>query len=163
MNGAVEDLLREGLDRLTADVRVPPGVTGRARSHLQHKKIAVRAALAGAAAAVTAAAVVAATVPGQDAAGPIRAQTSAYVVSRVANALATTKQVIQATTVFSAPYPPVMGWTYRSGMRIAQSGYIPPAMNPDEPSAQGRVSWGGFNARPPPIRKPLISARCGSG
>ena len=56
MNGAMEDLLREGLDRLTAEVQVPPGVTGKARTHLRHKKIAVRAALAGGAAAVTAAA-----------------------------------------------------------------------------------------------------------
>jgi hypothetical protein len=60
MNGAVEDLLREGLDRLTADVQVPPGVTGKAWSHLRRKKITVRAALAGGAAAVTAVAVVAA-------------------------------------------------------------------------------------------------------
>ena len=76
MNGAVEDLLREGLDRLTADVQVPAGVTGRARSHLRRKKIAVRAALAGGAAAVTAAAVVAATVPGGGTAGPIRVRTA---------------------------------------------------------------------------------------
>ena len=47
MNVAVEDLLRDGLDRLTADVQVPPGVTGRARIHLRRKKIAARASLAG--------------------------------------------------------------------------------------------------------------------
>jgi hypothetical protein len=142
MNGAVEDLLREGLDRLTADVQVPPGVTGRARTHLRRRQLAVRAALAGGVAAVTAAAVLAATAPGQDTAGPIRAQTSAFVVSRVATALATTKQVIQAKTTFSAPYPPVMGWTYRSDMRLAQAGYIPPAMTLGMPWAQGWVSWG---------------------
>ena len=71
MNGAVEDLLREGLDRLTADVQVPTGVTGRVRSHLRRKKVAARAALAGGAAAVTAAAVVVAVVPGQNTIGPI--------------------------------------------------------------------------------------------
>ena len=82
MNGAVEDLLREGLDRLTAEVEVPSGVTGRARSHLRRKKMAVRAALAGGAAAVTAAAVVAATAPGQDTTGPLQARTAAYVLTQ---------------------------------------------------------------------------------
>ncbi len=142
MNGAVEDLLREGLDRLTADVQVPAGVTGRARSHLRRKKMAARAALAGGAAAVTAAAVVAATVPGRDAAGPPQVRTAAYVITRVANALATTNKVIQTETVFSAPYPPVMGWNYHGDMRLSQSGHIPPALVPDMPWAQGRVHWG---------------------
>src|SRR5262245_64356600 len=59
VNRAVEDLLREGLDRLTSDAQVPPGVTGKARTHLRRKKIAVRAALVGGAAAVATAAVVA--------------------------------------------------------------------------------------------------------
>jgi hypothetical protein len=141
MNGAVEDLLREGLDRLTADVQVPPGVTGRARTHLRRKKMAVRAALAGGGAAVTAAAVVAATVPGQDPAGPIQAQTSAYVISQVENALTTTK-VVQIRTTFSAPVPPVEAWYHGNGFRQTQSGYIPPAQMPQSPWAQGRVSWG---------------------
>ena len=88
MNGPVEDMLREGLDRLTADVQVPEGVTGRARAHLRRKKMAVRAALAGGAAAVTAVAVVAAVVPGQVAPRPVQARTAAYVITRVANALA---------------------------------------------------------------------------
>ena len=35
MNGAMEDMLREGLDRLTAQVQVPAGVTGRARARLR--------------------------------------------------------------------------------------------------------------------------------
>lgn len=142
MNGAMEDLLREGLDRLTADVQVPPGVTGRARSHLRRKKMAIRAALAGGAAAVTAAAVVAATVPGQGAAGPLQARTTAYVVSRVAKALAAQTEVIQTETIFSAPYPPVMGWSYHGDFRLTQSGYIPPAMASGMPWAQGKVSWG---------------------
>jgi hypothetical protein len=142
MNGAVEDLLREGLDRLTADVPVPPGVTGKARTHLRRRKMAVRAALAGGTVAVTAAAVVAATVPGQDPAGSLRTRTTAYVASRVANALATTNKVIQTETVFSAPYPPVMGWNYRNDMRLTQSGFIPPALAPGMSWAQRQVHWG---------------------
>ena len=141
MNGAVEDLVREGLDRLTAEVQVPAGLAGRARARLRRRKMAVRAAVAGGAAAVTAAAVVAATVPGQRTAGPLRARTASYVVTRVANALAARNQVIQTRTTFSAPIPPVMGWTYRSDMRLAQAGYIPPAQMPGSPWAHGQVHW----------------------
>jgi hypothetical protein len=86
--------------------------------------------------------VVAATVPGQDGTGPIRARTAAYVLTRVANALAATNKVIQTKTVFSAPYPPVMGWNYHGDMRLTQAGYIPPALVHDMPWAQGRVHWG---------------------
>jgi hypothetical protein len=141
MNGAVEDLLREGLDRLTEEVQVPPGVTGKARTHLRRKKIAVRAALAGGAAAVTAAAVVAAVVPGQVAPRPVQARTAAYVITRVANALATRNKVIQTETIFSAPYPPVLGWNYRDDMRLTQWGFIPPAVDPGISRAQARVHW----------------------
>ena len=142
MNGAVEDLLREGLDRLTAEIQVPAGVTGRARAHLRRKKVAVRAALAAGTAAVTAAVLVTATVPGQGTAGPVQARTAAFVIARVANALAAKNQVIQTETIFSAPYPPVMSWNYRTDMRLTQSGYISPALVPDMPWAQGRVHWG---------------------
>jgi hypothetical protein len=137
----VEDLLREGLDRLTADVQLPAGVAVKARMHLRRKKIAVRAALAGGMAAVTAAAVVVATAPGQITTGPTQARTDALVITRVANALAVTNKVIQTETIFSAAFPPVMGWNYRTDMRLAQSGYIPPALDPGMPWAQGRVHW----------------------
>jgi hypothetical protein len=141
MNGAVEDLLREGLDRLTADVQVPKGVAGRARTHVRRRKIAARAALAGGAAAATAAAVVIATAPGQVASRTVQARTDAFVITRVAHALAARNKVIQTKTIFSAPYPPVMGWNYRGDMRLAQSGYIPPALVPGLRWAQGRVHW----------------------
>jgi hypothetical protein len=141
MNGAVEDLLREGLDRLTEEVQVPPGVTGRARTHLRRKKMAIRAALAGGAAAVTAAAVIVATLPGKNAAGPTRFQTSAYVISQVEHAL-TTNKVVQTRTTFSAAFPPVLGWTHGNRFREIQSGHIAPAQMPGTPWAQGRVNWG---------------------
>ena len=54
MNGEVEELLREGLGRLTADVQVPPGVLGRARAHRRYRRIVTRTALACGAAAVAA-------------------------------------------------------------------------------------------------------------
>ena len=113
----------------------------KARAHLRRRKIAVRAALAGGTAAVTAAAVVAATGAGQGTPGLPRAHTAAYVISNVENALAATNEVVQTETVFSAPYPPVMGWVYRTDTRVAQSGFIPPAMAQGMPWAQGRVNW----------------------
>jgi hypothetical protein len=142
MNGAVEDVLREGLDRLTAEVRVPAGLTGRARARLRRKRIAVRAALAGGTAAVTAAAVVAATVPGRGAPSRPGMRTTAYVVSHVADALATINKVVLSRTTFSAAFPPVMAWSYRGQTRLTQSGFIAPALDPGMPWAQGRVSWG---------------------
>ena len=140
MNGAVEDLLREGLDRLTEEVQVPPGVAGKARTHLRRKKIAVRAALAGGAAAVTAAAVVAVTLPRQSPAGPLRVQTSAYVVTRVVNALAARNQVVQTETT-SSGLPPIMSWNYRNDVRVTQAGFIAPALMPESRWAQGREHW----------------------
>ena len=54
MNGDVEELVREGLDRLTADVRVPAEMVARARTRVRRRKIAARAALAcGTAAVIT--------------------------------------------------------------------------------------------------------------
>ena len=140
MNRAVEDPLREGLDRPTADVQIPPGVTGGARAHLRRKKIAARAALATGTAAVTAAAVLAATVPGQGTGGrPVQARTTALVITRVANALAAPNKVIQTEMIFSAAVPPVWVWNYRSDWRFTQSGYIPPS------AAVGWWAWGWVN------------------
>jgi hypothetical protein len=142
MNGSVEDMLREGLDRLTAEVRVPAGVTGRARAHLRRKKVPARAALAGGTAAVTAAAVVAAMAPGQGTQPLVNAHTTAYVLSRVESALAAPDKVVQTVTTFSATFPPVLAWSYRDDLRLTQSGYIAPSLDPGMPWAQGRVNWG---------------------
>jgi len=140
MNGNVTDLLREGLDRLTADVQVPPGVTGRARARLRRKKTAARAALAAGTAGLTAAAVVAVMGTGQGVPRP-GTRTAAYVISQVETALATTTKVVQTKTTFSAPFPPVVAWNYRSDMRLTQSGFIAPALAKHMPWAQGRVHW----------------------
>ena len=97
MNGDVEELVREGLDRLTADVRVPAEMVARARTRVRRRKIAARAALACGTAAVTAAAVIAATGVGapRGTGGATNAQTTAYVIKRVQNALAAENFVIQ--------------------------------------------------------------------
>jgi hypothetical protein len=95
MNGDVEELIRDGLDRLTAEVRPPAGLLGRARARQRRRTIAARSALACVAAAV-AGTVVAVTVPGaQPGTGGTNARTTAYVVSRVENALAGENFVMQ--------------------------------------------------------------------
>lgn len=95
MNGDVEELLREGLDRLTAEVRAPAGLVGMAHARQRRRKIVARSVLAGAAAAVTAAAVVAVAVPGAQPGTSLPARTTAYVISHVENALAEENFVIQ--------------------------------------------------------------------
>jgi hypothetical protein len=93
MNGDVQELLRESMDQFTADMQVPADMLARARARVRHRQLAVRAALAFGTVAVTAAAVVAVTIPGTG--GVTNAQTTAYVIKRVQNALAGANFVIQ--------------------------------------------------------------------
>ncbi len=96
MNGDVEELIRDSLDRLTAEVRPSAGLLGRARARQRRRTIAARSALACVAAAAATAAVVAMTVPGaRPGTGATNARTTAYVISRVENALAGENLVIQ--------------------------------------------------------------------
>jgi hypothetical protein len=53
MNADLEDLLREGIDRLTAEAKVPPGLTDQARRQVARRKSGIAVA-AGAAATLTA-------------------------------------------------------------------------------------------------------------
>jgi hypothetical protein len=72
-------------------------MVARARTHVRRRKIAARAALACGTVAVTAAAVIAATGVGapRGTGGATNAQTTAYVIKRVQNALAAENFVIQ--------------------------------------------------------------------
>jgi hypothetical protein len=144
MNGDIEELLRDGLDRLTAQVRLPAGLAARARARQRRRRIAVRSALACGTAAVMVAAVIAATDParGVPAATPIQAQTAAYVIQRVAQALTEKNVVIQAESTFSPVWPAIETWNYRQDFRSVQSGFIPPAEVPGMPWAQGQHDWG---------------------
>jgi hypothetical protein len=133
MNGDVEELLREGLDRLTAEARVPAGMAGRTRAARRRKKIAARAALACGTAAVTATAVIAVTGPGTGpgTGGVTNAQTTAYVIGQVQHALAAENFVIQGqatgTDTFSVhghrvrySNEPTSSWTYRNRWRMEE-------------------------------------------
>ena len=142
MNGPVEDLLREGLGRLTADAQVPAGLAGKARAHQRRKKIAVRAVLACGTALGAAAALNAATVPGHSVPAPaaIRARTTAYVIGRVEKALAGTNLVTQTTYTFSPAFPAIMQWDYRGNFRMVQSGLMSASLG--LPWANGQVTFG---------------------
>ncbi len=138
MNGNVEELLREGLDRLTAHADVPAGIAHRARVHRRRRKIATRTALACGTAAVVAAAVIVAALPGRGVPAPAQARTTAYVISRVKNALANKNIVIQTKYTFSPAFPSITVWNYRQDVRSVQTGYL---WVKGVPWAQGNVDW----------------------
>jgi hypothetical protein len=137
MNVNVEELLREGLDRLTADARIPAGLTGKARAHRRRRQVALRAALVGGTAAVTAAAGVTAVVAtGGAGAGAEQARTTAYVVKNVEKALANENLVMRAqsdgTFTFhgksSSEDSPTTTWVYGSRLQMEEfSGLHSPA------------------------------------
>lgn len=114
MNTDVEELLREGMERFTAEVRAPAGLAHTA-SRLRRRRMAVRAAVACGTAAVTATAaiVVAAGASGTPAeTGPgARARTAAYVISRVENALAGQHLVLRGRTT-GGGWGPSTSWAY---------------------------------------------------
>jgi hypothetical protein len=96
MNGDLEELIRDGLDRLTFEVRPPAGLVGRARARQRRRTIAARSAVACVAAAAAVAAVAAVTVLGaRPGSGVANARTTAYVISRVESALGDENFVIQ--------------------------------------------------------------------
>lgn len=103
MNTDIEELLRDGIERFTKEVRAPAGLA-RTVGQLHRRRLAVRAAVASGMATVTAAAVVAVAAvvggtPGPAGPGGPQAHTAAYVISRVENALAGTNLVFHGRTV----------------------------------------------------------------
>ncbi len=91
MSTNLQDLLREGLDRLTDGASVPDGLIGRAQQHNRQRQLRVRATIAAgtavaAAAAVTVSLAVTGSKPGSV---PLRTQTVADVITRTERALAT--------------------------------------------------------------------------
>jgi hypothetical protein len=87
MSRNVEELLRQGLDRATADAEVPATLLRRARHHNRRRREAIAGALAAGGAAIAAAATFAATAaPGVSANG-LHGQTINYVTTRAERAL----------------------------------------------------------------------------
>jgi hypothetical protein len=86
MNTDVEDLLRQGMERFTADLRAPAGLTGRAARRRRRRLARRSVGAAVAALAAAAVAVAAVVVPGHISARG-RIAPSAYVLRRVDSAL----------------------------------------------------------------------------
>jgi hypothetical protein len=90
MTNGIEELLREGFDRLTADAKTPAGMVGRAQRHNRRLRVASLSAAAAVAAVVAAVIAVIVAVPRNS--PPPRVQTIAYVTSRAAQALSAVTQ-----------------------------------------------------------------------
>jgi hypothetical protein len=141
MNTDVEQLLREGMERLAAVTAAPVGLVGRARRRQRRRRLAMISAATGAAAAITAVAVVTVAGVGRPARTVSRAQTTAYVTGRVDNAvaaLATANLVLRTETTFSPAFPAITQWSYRQDFRAVQSGLM---HGTGLPWAQGQVSF----------------------
>lgn len=98
MNTEFEELVRDSMEWSAADLHVPADLAGRARrAHKRRRQLMVSTAVASGT-AVTAAAVILATgvVTRSGTGGVTNARTTAYVVKRVENALASANFVIQA-------------------------------------------------------------------
>ncbi len=138
----VEELLKDGIDRLTEDVRVPAGMAARVRQRQRHRRVAARttAAVAGTAAASAVAVLVAAGGPAQSHHSPASvaggqrtpttpaapAQTVAEVIGNTERAISTHDLIMESTSngrVYSLSGPPgnksytmmrEVGWSYHN-------------------------------------------------
>jgi hypothetical protein len=122
MNTDVEELLRDGMERFTAEVRAPAGLA-RTAGRLHRRRRTARAAVASGTAAVTAAAVaVIVAGPAQTGGGAAQARTVAYVTSRVESALASQNMVYAARTQNSIGRSTITWatWGYRSRSQIEE-------------------------------------------
>jgi hypothetical protein len=92
MTNGIEEMLREGFDRLAADAKAPAGMVGRAQRRNRRRRIvSLSAAAAGTAVAAAAAVIVVTAVVPQGTPAP-RVRTIGYVTGRAQQALATVAQ-----------------------------------------------------------------------
>src|SRR5215469_9891516 len=140
MKADIEDLLRDGLDRLTADADLPPELATRAMRGHHRRQLRLRAsALAGTALVTAAAAAIAVGsaaggVPNSEnhASGPsqptVRYQTVAYVEQHIERALAGLRGRIMFFSRHAKPgsfggtAPVIHSWTYRNVTKTQRNG-----------------------------------------
>jgi hypothetical protein len=116
MNTDVEELLREGMERFTAEVRAPAGLAG-AAGRLHRRRLAARTAVAcGTAAVLVAGAAVAMAGAGGR---PAPDRTVAYVTARVENALANANVVFVGRSG-SRLWGNTVTWAYGSRSRFEE-------------------------------------------
>jgi hypothetical protein len=141
MSTDVEELVCDGMHRLAAVTEAPTWLAGRARRRVRQRRLAAVSAIAGAAAAISTVAVMGVTGAGAPVSATTRARTTAYVIGRVENAvatLATTNVVMRTETTFSPAFPAITQWNYRDDVRSVQSGVMHVT---GVPWAQAQVSW----------------------
>lgn len=136
MNEDIAQLVRDGLDRLTADVTVPAELAARARRQHHRRNAAIGSAVTATAAAVAVIAVVTASLAGAPSPSPGRpgtgASLDAAIVTRAELALAaSTGDVAEASTtmMFNGTTIRVFSWSDSRGSRteLAVSGQPPQA------------------------------------
>ena len=124
MNIEVEELLRDGMERFTAEVRAPGGLASGAAGGLRRHRTARRALVAAGTLTATAAAVIIAIA----AAGGTAARTSgsvaqaretAYIVTRIEYALASEHDVYRGVTMSTGGQPSVT-WAYGRRSRFEE-------------------------------------------
>lgn len=131
MNEDVEQLVREGLDRLAGRTQAPTGLVARARRRCFHQRLALGTAIAGGTAAITAAAVIVTTgaagvarQPGGSSA--VHAQTAAYaLLQHVERAVAGQKNRVmdgQSVSVGTGSKQKEYSvtWSYRGAVRFEE-------------------------------------------
>jgi hypothetical protein len=144
MTNSVEELLRAGIDRLTADVSVPAGLVRRAGQRNRRRRIAMRATAAAGTAVVAAVAVIAVTGGPQPARHAPAEETVAYVTGRTQHALAVVAQSKAIEEFRSAAQNSVFDFTVFS-MRASEqqdptgSAVLPGVLR--DVAAQRMVSW----------------------
>jgi hypothetical protein len=122
MNEDVEQMVREGLDRLTEGARAPAGLADRARRHRSRRRLAAGSAIAGATAAVTVAAVIATgATAGPGTGASTGMQNAAYVMQHVASALANDKLVMRGQSTQTYTLAKFPGKTFPEGAMITWS------------------------------------------
>ncbi len=103
MSTDLQNLLREGLDRLTAGATAPDGLVGRAQQHNRQRRTKIRAAIAAGTAVAAAAAAVTvslAATGNQPRGAAVRTQTVADIATRTEQALAAAVDQGKAIQVF---------------------------------------------------------------
>jgi hypothetical protein len=123
MSTDVEDLLRDGMQRFTEEVRAPAGLAYRASRMRHRRRWIFRGTLAGVAAVTAAAAaavaVTAASTVVQPGSSLVQAQAAAHVVSRVKHALASEHRVFVGSTMSTGDQPSVT-WAYGAHNRFEE-------------------------------------------
>ena len=124
MNVEVEELLRDGMERFTAEVRAPQGLASGAAGGLRRRRMARRAMAAGGAVTATAAAVIIVTAaaggtPARTGSSLAQARETAYIVTRVENALASEHGVYHGVTMSTGGQPSVT-WAYGRRSRFEE-------------------------------------------